>query len=181
VSRIGQMPIKLPEGVKATVKENAVRVEGPKGSLEQTFHPEISIKLSENILMVERDSDEPQIRALHGLTRALLNNMVIGVSSGFEKVLQIEGVGYRPEMDGKELVLYVGFSHEVRVSPPDGITFNVDTRSRIIRVQGIDKQLVGHVAADIRKIRPPEPYKGKGIRYQGEYVRRKAGKAGKVT
>jgi large subunit ribosomal protein L6 len=181
VSRIGQMPIKLPEGVKVTIKENAVHVEGQKGTLKQSFHPEISIKLNENILTVERDTDEPQMRALHGLTRALLNNMVIGVSSGFEKVLQVEGVGYRPEIDGKELVLYVGFSHEVRVPPPDGITFDVDTRSRLIRVQGIDKQLVGHVAADIRKIRPPEPYKGKGIRYQGEYVRRKAGKAGKVT
>ena len=175
------MPIKLPEGVKVTIKGNAVRVEGPKGNLEQSFRPEISIKLNENVLTVERDTDEPQIRALHGLTRALLNNMVIGVSGGFEKVLQVEGVGYRPELDGKELVLYVGFSHEVRVPPPDGITFDVDTRSRLIRVQGIDKQLVGHVAADIRKIRPPEPYKGKGIRYQGEYVRRKAGKAGKVT
>jgi large subunit ribosomal protein L6 len=181
VSRIGQMPIKLPEGVKVMIEGNAVRVEGPKGNLEQNFRPEISIKLSEDILTVERGTDEPQIRAYHGLTRALLNNMVIGVSKGFEKVLQIEGVGYRPELDGKDLILYVGFSHEVRVSPPDGIVFDVDTRSRIIRVQGIDKQLVGHVAADIRKIRPPEPYKGKGIRYQGEYVRHKAGKAGKVA
>jgi large subunit ribosomal protein L6 len=181
VSRIGQMPIKLPEGVKVIIGEETVRVEGPKGNLEQSFHPEISIKLSEDVLTVERGTDEPQIRAFHGLTRALINNMVIGVSAGFEKVLQVEGVGYRPELDGKDLILHVGFSHEVRVTPPEGINFDVDTRARLIRVQGIDKQLVGHIAADIRKIRPPEPYKGKGIRYQGEYVRHKAGKAGKVT
>ena len=181
MSRIGRMPIKVPEGVKVIIGEDTVRVEGPKGNLEQTFHPEISIKLNEDVLTLERGTDEPRIRAFHGLTRALVNNMVIGVSTGFEKVLQVEGVGYRPELDGKDLILYVGFSHEVRVSPPDGISFDVDTRARLIRVQGIDKQLVGHVAADIRKIRPPEPYKGKGIRYQGEYVRHKAGKAGKVT
>ena len=175
------MPIMIPEGVKVVIDKNHVRVEGPKGNLEHTFRPEISIKLDENVLKVERPSDEPQIRAFHGLTRALLNNMVIGVHDGFEKVLQVEGVGYRPEMDGKDLILYVGFSHDVRIKPPEGINFDVDTRARIIRVQGIDKQLVGHVAADIRKIRPPEPYKGKGIRYQGEYIRRKAGKAGKVA
>jgi len=181
VSRIGQMPIVLPEKVKATINGNQVRVEGPKGSMERTFRPEISISLKDGIITVERPSDEPQIRAFHGLTRALLNNMVVGVSEGFEKVLQVEGVGYRPELDGEDLILHVGFSHDVRVSPPEGINFDVDTRARIIKVQGIDKQLVGHIAADIRKIRPPEPYKGKGIRYQGEYVRRKAGKAGKVA
>ena len=175
------MPIVLPDKVKATINGNQVRVEGPKGSMERTFRPEISISLKDGIITVERPSDEPQIRAYHGLTRALLNNMVVGVSEGFEKVLQVEGVGYRPELDGKDLILHVGFSHDVRVSPPEGITFDVDTRARIIKVQGIDKQLVGHIAADIRKIRPPEPYKGKGIRYQGEYVRRKAGKAGKVA
>jgi large subunit ribosomal protein L6 len=175
------MPIVLPDKVKATIDGNQVRVEGPKGNMEGTFRPEISISLKDGIITVERPSDEPQIRAYHGLTRALLNNMVVGVSEGFEKVLQVEGVGYRPELDGKDLILHVGFSHDVRVSPPEGITFDVDTRARIIKVQGIDKQLVGHIAADIRKIRPPEPYKGKGIRYQGEYVRRKAGKAGKVA
>ena len=175
------MPIELPEGVKVTIEENHVRVEGPKGNLDRTFRPEVSINLDKEILTIERSSDEPQVRAFHGLTRALLNNMVVGVSEGFEKVLQVEGVGYRPELDGKDLILHVGFSHDVRVTPPEGINFDVDTRARIIRVQGIDKQLVGHVAADIRKIRPPEPYKGKGIRYQGEYIRRKAGKAGKVT
>jgi large subunit ribosomal protein L6 len=175
------MPIVLPEAVKATIDGNYVQVEGPKGKTERTFRPEVTINLKDGVITVERHSDEPQIRAFHGLTRALLNNMVIGVSEGFEKVLQVEGVGYRPELDGKDLILHVGFSHDVRVSPPEGINFDVDTRARIIRVQGIDKQQVGHVAADIRKIRPPEPYKGKGIRYQGEYVRRKAGKAGKVV
>jgi large subunit ribosomal protein L6 len=175
------MPIELPDKVKATINGNHVRVEGPKGTMERTFRPEILINLNDGVITLERPSDEPQIRAFHGLTRSLLYNMVIGVSKGFEKVLQVEGVGYRPELDGKDLILHVGFSHDVRVTPPEGIDFDVDTRARLIRVQGIDKQVVGHIAADIRKIRPPEPYKGKGIRYQGEYVRRKAGKAGKVA
>jgi large subunit ribosomal protein L6 len=175
------MPIELPEGVKASIKDNSVKVQGPKGTLEQTFRPEMSISLKEGVVTVERPSDEPQMRAYHGLTRALINNMVLGVSEGFEKTLQVEGVGYRPELEGEDLVLSLGFSHDVRVSPPEGITFEVDTRARLIKVQGADKQLVGQVAADIRKIRPPEPYKGKGIRYLGEYVRRKAGKAGKVV
>jgi large subunit ribosomal protein L6 len=175
------MPIEVPEGVKVSVDKNHVHVEGPKGSMEQTFRPEISIQYEEGVIKVERPSDEPRIRAFHGLTRSLINNMVLGVSKGFEKTLQIEGVGYRPEMDGDDLILFLGFSHDVRITPPEGIAFDVDTRARIIRVQGMDKQLVGQVAADIRKIRPPEPYKGKGIRYLDEYVRRKAGKAGKVA
>ncbi len=132
------------------------------------------------MLTVQRPNDEPQMRSLHGLTRALLANMVTGVHEGFEKLLEVEGVGYRPEMQGKDLVLYVGFSHPVKITPPEGVSFDVDQRARQIRVHGPDKELVGQVAADIRKVRPPEPYKGKGIRYQGEYVRRKAGKAGKV-
>jgi len=181
VSRVGQMPIPVPDGVKVSIKDNFVQVEGPKGKLERTLRPEMDIRQDGNVITVVRPSDEAQMKAFHGLTRSLVNNMVVGVSEGFEKVLQIEGVGYRPELDGKTLVLHVGFSHDVRVEPPDGINFDVDTRTRIIRVQGIDKQVVGHIAADIRKIRPPEPYKGKGIRYQGEYVRRKAGKAGKVA
>jgi len=181
VSRVGRMPIELPKGVKVIIDENIVRVEGPKGNLEQAFRPEISFQLKENLLTIERDSDEPRIRAFHGLTRTLINNMVIGVSNGFEKLLQIEGVGYRAEMDGTDLILHVDFSHDVRVKPPEGIAFEVDTKTRIIKVKGIDKELVGRLAAEIRKIRPPEPYKGKGIRYLGEYVRRKAGKAGKVT
>jgi large subunit ribosomal protein L6 len=175
------MPIEVPQGVKVSVDKNQVRVEGPKGNMERTFRPEIVIRYKDGFITVERPSDEPRMRAFHGLTRALINNMVIGVSEGFEKVLQIEGVGYRPELDGKDLILFLGFSHDVRVTPPEGIEFDVDTRARIIRIRGMDKQLVGQVAADIRKIRPPEPYKGKGIRYMGEYVRRKAGKAGKVT
>ena len=174
------MPIEVPEGVQIDIKGHRVSVKGPKGELSRVFRPEMTIKLDSGIITVERPNDAPQVRALHGLTRALLNNMVVGVTSGFEKTLQIEGVGYRPELEGKDLIVHVGFSHPVRVPPPDGIDFEVDTRARTIKVQGIDKELVGQVAADIRKIRPPEPYKGKGIRYMGEYVRRKAGKAGKV-
>jgi large subunit ribosomal protein L6 len=181
VSRIGRMPIVLPEKVKVEIDGNRVNVSGPNGELTREFRPEMSIKLKDGVITVERPSDAPQMRALHGLTRALINNMVVGVDKGFEKVLQIEGVGYRPELEGSSLVLHVGFSHPVRVEPPDTIQFEVDTRARLIKVQGPDKELVGRVAADIRKIRPPEPYKGKGIRYQGEYVRRKAGKAGKVV
>jgi large subunit ribosomal protein L6 len=175
------MPIQVPEGVKVTIKENVVEVEGPKGKLERSLRPEMTVKLEDGVITVDRPSEETQMKAFHGLTRSLVNNMVVGVSEGFEKVLQVEGVGYRPDLSGKELVLHVGFSHEVHVPPPEGISFDVDTRARTIRVQGIDKQLVGQVAADIRKIRPPEPYKGKGIRYLGEYVKRKAGKAGKVV
>jgi large subunit ribosomal protein L6 len=175
------MPVVVPEGVEVKIEGSHVWIKGPKGELERGFRPEMSINFKEGVITVERPSDEPQIRAFHGLTRALLNNMVVGVSEGFEKTLQIEGVGYRPEKEGENLVLHVGFSHLVNVPAPSGITFDVDTRARLIKVQGIDKELVGRVAADIRKIRPPEPYKGKGIRYLGEYVRRKAGKAGKVT
>lgn len=181
MSRIGKMPITVPEGVKVSIDDNQVQIEGPKGKLVQKLRPEMLIKLTEGVITVERPSEEPQMKAFHGLTRSLINNMVVGVTEGYEKILQIEGVGYRPKLDGKTLILNVGFSHEVRVKPPEGINFDVDTQARTIRVQGIDKQLVGHTAADIRKIKPPEPYKGKGIRYQGEYVKRKAGKAGKVV
>ena len=175
------MPVVVPEGVEVKIEGSNVWMKGPKGELERGFRPEMSISFKEGVITVERPSDEPQMRAFHGLTRALLNNMVVGVSEGFEKTLQIEGVGYRPEKEGENLVLHVGFSHLVNVPAPSGINFDVDTRARLVKVQGIDKELVGRVAADIRKIRPPEPYKGKGIRYLGEYVRRKAGKAGKVT
>ncbi len=174
------MPVVVPEGVEVKIEGSQVSIKGPKGELERDFRPEMSISFKEGAITVERPSDESQMRAFHGLTRSLLNNMVIGVSEGFEKTLQIEGVGYRPEKEGENLVLHVGFSHLVNVPAPSGITFDVDTRARLVKVQGIDKELVGRVAADIRKIRPPEPYKGKGIRYLGEYVRRKAGKAGKV-
>ncbi len=181
MSRIGRMPVVVPEGVEIKVDGSQVWMKGPKGELKRSFRPEMSINFKDGVITVKRPSDEPQMRAFHGLTRALLNNMVVGVSEGFEKTLQIEGVGYRPEKQGDNLILHLGFSHLVNVPPPSGINFDVDTRARLIKVQGIDKELVGRVAADIRKIRPPEPYKGKGIRYLGEYVRRKAGKAGKVT
>lgn len=174
------MPVDIPEGVQVELKGSHVSVKGPKGELAFTFRPEMTIRSEEGAIVVERSSDAPKVRALHGLTRSLINNMVVGVSQGFEKVLQIEGVGYRPQMDGKDLIVHVGFSHPVRVPPPEGIEFEIDERARMIKVKGVDKELVGRTAADIRKIRPPEPYKGKGIRYKGEYVRRKAGKAGKV-
>jgi large subunit ribosomal protein L6 len=181
VSRIGRMPVTIPNGVQVELDGSHVRIKGPKGELQRTFPEVIRIQMAEGQLTVERPSDEPSVRALHGMTRALLNNMVVGVSHGFERLLEVEGVGYRPEMEGKDLVLYVGYSHPVRVPPPEGISFEVDTRARTIKILGHDKEQVGQLAADIRKIRPPEPYKGKGIRYQGEYVRHKAGKAGKVT
>ena len=174
------MPVEVPEGVQVELKGSHARVKGPKGELERTFRSEMTISLQENVLTVERPSDAPKMRALHGLTRSLLNNMVVGVSQGFEKMLEVQGVGYRPSLDGSDLVLNVGFSHPVRITPPEGISFEVDERARSIRVHGCDKEMVGQVAADIRKVRPPEPYKGKGIRYQGERVRLKAGKAGKV-
>ncbi|MFQ5943937.1 MAG: 50S ribosomal protein L6 [Anaerolineales bacterium] len=180
MSRVGHMPISIPDGVEVKIDGARVHVKGPKGELEQGFRPEIAIQEEDGTLRLTRESDEPQIKALHGLTRALLNNMVVGATDGFEKALEVHGVGYRAELKGSTLVLNVGFSHSVEIPPPGGIQFDVDTRAGTIKVQGIDKQLVGQVAADIRKVRPPEPYKGKGIRYQGEYVRRKAGKAGKV-
>lgn len=152
-----------------------------QGELDWTFSPDITIKIEDGVIFIDRPSDEPTLRALHGTTRALINNMVTGVSKGYERILEIEGVGYRAELDGKNLIVNVGFSHPVVVEPPVGIDFDVDTKARQIKVIGYDKQVVGQVAANIRKLRPPEPYKGKGIRYQGEYVRRKPGKAGKTV
>jgi len=181
VSRIGRMPVKVPGGVKVEIEGTRVHVQGPKGELEKTFPAELSIQMQEGAVVVSRPGDAPSVRAIHGMTRAMIQNMVQGVSQGFEKTLQVEGVGYRPELEGKVLVLHLGFSHPVRVEPPAGIAFDIDTRARTIRVRGHDKEQVGQVAADIRKIRPPEPYKGKGIRYLGEHVRHKAGKAGKVA
>lgn len=180
VSRIGRMPVVIPDGVHVDVNGSKVSVKGPNGELMREFRSEMKIEKQDDTVIVERPSDAPQMRALHGLTRSLINNMVIGVSEGFSKTLEVQGVGYRPELDGKDLILHVGFSHSVRIEPLTGIEFEVDTRARLIVVKGADKEVVGQVAADVRKIRPPEPYKGKGIRYQGEYVRRKAGKAGKV-
>jgi large subunit ribosomal protein L6 len=180
VSRVGRIPVEIPKGVNVEIKGSSVRVKGPKGEMQRTFPGSMMISLDEGKVVVQRPSDEAQQRALHGLTRSLINNMVVGVSQGFEKVLEVNGVGYRAEMNGNKLVLYLGFSHPVEVEPLEGISFEVDTRTRQIKVMGYDKQTVGQVASDIRKIRPPEPYKGKGIRYIDEIVRRKAGKAGKV-
>jgi large subunit ribosomal protein L6 len=180
MSRIGKMPIAVPDGVKVTINGNHVTVSGKNGRLEQRFRPEMSISQDNGILTVERPNDSNQTRAYHGLTRALLNNMVVGVSEGFERRLEVEGVGYRAEMQGQNLVLNVGYSHPVVMEPPKDVSYEVENRGKLIIVKGIDKQVVGEICAQIRKVRPPEPYKGKGIRYQGEHVRRKAGKAGKV-
>ena len=181
MSRVGRLPIDVPAGVEVKIDGSYVHVKGPKGELEWTFSPDITIKQEDGVIFIDRASDEPLQRALHGTTRALINNMVTGVSTGFERILEIEGVGYRAELDGKNLVVNVGFSHPVVVEPPEGISFDVDMKVRQIKIAGYDKQVVGQVAANIRKLRPPEPYKGKGIRYQGEYVRRKPGKAGKTV
>jgi large subunit ribosomal protein L6 len=181
VSRIGRSPVRIPSGVQVSIDGATVRVTGPKGELTRTFRPEITVRQDAGQVTFERQSDAPSVRALHGLSRALLNNMVLGVSTGFEKQLQVEGVGYRAEKSGNDLVLTVGYSHPVRIEPPGGISFNVEEKARLIKVLGPDKELVGQVAADIRKVRPPEPYKGKGIRYVNEHVRHKAGKAGKVA
>lgn len=180
MSRIGKMPVVVPAGVEVKIKGSHVDVKGPKGNLSHTFPAAMDIKFEEGEINVTRPSDEREHRALHGMTRAIINNMVTGVSAGFEKILDIEGVGYRAEMKGKTLVLHVGYSHEVPMEPPEGITFGVENRGKEIRINGFDKQAVGQIAAVVRKVRPPEPYKGKGIRYRGEYIMRKAGKAGKA-
>lgn len=179
MSRIGRMPVAVPAGVNVDLKGSHLSVKGPKGQMERLFVPEIGITFENGQILVLRNSDEARVRALHGTTRALIHNMVLGVSTGFERLLDIEGVGYRAEMDGVKLVLYVGYSHPVVVDPPEGIKFDVDTKTRQIKVSGYDKEQIGQVAANIRAVRPPEPYKGKGIRYHGEKVRRKAGKSGK--
>jgi large subunit ribosomal protein L6 len=181
MSRIGKQPITLPEKVSVKIDRSSVIVDGPKGQLSQDFNPEMTIRQDNGSLIVERPSDLRHHRALHGLTRSLLANMVLGVSEGYRKTLQIQGVGYQATLQGNNLLLRLGHSHEIVVEPPADITFDVpkDSRGSIIHVDGIDKQVVGQVAAEIRGWRPPEPYKGKGVRYLGEHVRRKAGKAGK--
>jgi large subunit ribosomal protein L6 len=181
MSRIGRLPIVIPSGVTVNIKKNSIAVKGPKGELIRDFPPEIGVKEEDGQLIVSRNSDHRLHRAKHGLVRSLLSNMVVGVSSGFKKDLHIEGVGYRANLQGKNLVLNVGYSHPVEFVPPDGITFEVDKSGRELVVTGIDKEVVGEIAARIRRVRPPEPYKGKGIRYVGERIRRKAGKAGKAT
>lgn len=180
MSRIGRAPVIIPKGVDVNVQGATVSVKGPKGELTRTFTSDVQIALEDGNIIVRRPSDEAYHRAMHGMTRALINNMVVGVSTGFEKVLEVNGVGYRAEMSGKNLVLHVGFSHPVTVEPPSGISFDVDVRTRQIKVLGSNKETVGQVAANIRMVRPPEPYKGKGIKYLEEKIRRKAGKAGKV-
>ncbi len=177
MSRIGKKPISLPAGVKVTVDGDTVTVQGSKGTLVQTLPEGITINQEDNQLVVQRANDSKQTRAFHGLTRALIANMVEGVTNGFEKKLEMVGVGYRAQMQGKKLVISIGFSHPVEIDAPEGIDFEVPAPTRIT-IRGIDKQLVGNTAAHIRAIRKPEPYKGKGIKYENEYIRRKAGKAG---
>ena len=179
MSRIGKAPITVPSGVEVKTSANSITVKGPKGSLTRELFGGISVRQEENTLLIERPNDERQSRSLHGLSRALVNNMVVGVTDGFVKELEIVGVGYRAELKGPSaLRLNLGFSHPVDVAAPDGVTFEVPVQTRII-IKGIDKELVGQVAANIRSIRKPEPYKGKGVRYLNERVLRKAGKAGK--
>jgi len=174
MSRVGKLPVPVPDNVTVSIDGAHVTVKGPKGELERTFHPDMRLAQDNDTILVTRPSDRRDHRALHGLTRALLNNMVLGVSEGFVKTLEIRGTGYRAELDGKALVMRVGFSHLVRVEPLQGVEFEVE--GQLVRVSGIDKQIVGQQAAEVRRVRPPEPYKGKGIRYQGEFVRRKSGK-----
>lgn len=180
MSRIGRMPIPVPAGVQVTIDDHEVMVKGPRGTLVRQFHPHINVELQGNTLVVNRPTDHRYHRSLHGLTRALLANMVEGVTRGFRKELLIEGTGYRAQMEGGGLVLRVGYSHPVKIVPPAGISIEVDRSQTGIVVEGIDKELVGEVAAKIRAVRIPDPYKAKGIRYAGERIRRKAGKAGKV-
>lgn len=177
MSRIGRKPIPLPKGVEIKIENDSVTVKGAKGTMTFGIMPDISVTTEDNNVIVARANDQKSVKAAHGMTRAIISNMVTGVSSGFEKVLEILGVGYRAQMQGKNLVLALGFSHPIEVVPPAGIELAVDGPTKVI-VRGIDRQLVGQIAANIREYRPPEPYKGKGIRYVGEYVIRKAGKAG---
>ena len=178
MSRVGKKPIEIPAGVTLTLNGNVVTVKGPKGELTRTFNPDIEIKVEENIINVSRPSESKEHRALHGTTRALLSNMVEGVSKGFEKSLELIGVGYRAQKQGNKLVLSVGYSHPVEITPEAGLEIEVPANTKII-VKGTSKERVGALAANIRDVRRPEPYKGKGIRYEGEFVRRKEGKTGK--
>ena len=178
MSRIGKLPVNVPGGVTVSVDGNTVTVNGPKGTLSRTLRPEISVEQKDGKLFVLRSSEERLDRSLHGLSRTLVANMVEGVTNGFSKTLEIVGVGYRPSLQGKKLVLSLGYSHPIEIDPPAGIEFIVEERANRVQVKGIDKQLVGDVAAEIRFKRPPEPYKGKGVKYQGEVIRRKVGKAG---
>lgn len=178
MSRVGKKPIAIPSGVEVKLDGTKLTVKGPKGTLEKEIHPDMNITIAENEIVVERPTDNKEHRALHGTTRSVISNMVEGVSKGFEKGLELVGVGYRANKSGNKVVLNVGYSHPVEIEPIDGIELDVPSQTSIV-VKGIDKERVGQVAAEIRSVRKPEPYKGKGIRYQGEYVRRKEGKTGK--
>ena len=177
MSRVGKMPITVPAGVDIKLEGTLIRVKGPKGELQRDLHPNMKIDFSEGVIKVTRPSDERMDRSLHGLTRSLINNMVLGVTEGFSKQLNVVGVGYKVDLKGKNLVMQLGFSHPVEYPIPDGIDFEVDPKKNTIVVKGIDKQKVGETSAQIRKFRPPEPYKGKGVMYSTEKIRRKAGKA----
>lgn len=177
MSRIGKMPITVPAGVTVTIEDNHVTVKGPKGELTRQINKNMKLTMDNGVITVERPDDEKESRSLHGLSRTLINNMIIGVTQGFSKTLEINGVGYRAAKQGQNINFTLGFSHPVVKEPPAGITFDVPAPNKIV-VSGADKEVVGAVAADIRTLRPPEPYKGKGIRYEGEHVRRKIGKAG---
>ncbi len=179
MSRVGRAPIPIPAGVTVDVDGSHIVVTGPRGTLERDITPELTIVREEGRLRVERPGDQKRWRSLHGLTRTLINNMVVGVTDGYRRGLEITGVGYRAQLVGRNLQLNLGYSHPVEIVPPEGITFEVDNPTRIA-VSGIDKELVGRMAARVRATRKPEPYKGKGVRYAGEVVRRKAGKAGKI-
>lgn len=180
MSRVGKMPITLPKGVEVKIDGNKVSVKGPKGALEETFSPEINIEMEDGTITVTRPNDQPHVRALHGTTRALLNNMIVGCSEGFQKVLDYKGVGYRAEVSGTDLVLNLGYSHPITVPAPEGISFEVDAKAHLIKIMGRNRHSVGLIADQIRKLRPPERYHGTGIRYQGEEVKLKPGKAGKT-
>ena len=180
MSRVGKVPITIPGGIEVKIEGSRITVKGPRGELSRDLIPDMKLSLGDGVLTVARPGDHQRHRAAHGLTRTLVQNMVTGVSEGFAKTLELQGVGYRAQMQGTNLVLAVGYSRPVEVPPPPGIEFEVEGTSRVI-VRGINKEDVGQVAADVRKVRPPEPYKGKGIRYLDEYVRRKAGKAGKAV
>jgi large subunit ribosomal protein L6 len=179
MSRIGRLPITVPSGVDVTIDGRNVTVTGPKGTLSRSLHPDITVSREDGTLVVTRPTEQKTHKQLHGLTRTLVNNMVVGVTDGYRKGLEITGVGYRATLNGKKLTLNLGYSHPIEIDPPDGISFEVENPTRLA-VVGIDKELVGQIAAKVRATRKPEPYKGKGVRYAGEYIRRKAGKAGKI-
>jgi ribosomal protein L6, bacterial type len=179
MSRIGRLPIPVPSGVDVTIDGRNVTVTGPRGSLSRALHPDMTVSREDATLVVTRPTEQKTHKQLHGLTRTLVNNMIVGVTDGYRKGLEITGVGYRAALNGRKLTLNLGYSHPIEIDPPEGIAFEVENPTRLA-VVGIDKELVGQIAAKVRATRKPEPYKGKGVRYSGEYIRRKAGKAGKI-